>query len=168
MEQLINKVEEAGLITLDPEAWYFSENIDVFDLADGKDSSGLIREKHLKEFFNQFDFSKYQNKIVSVVCSDKDILVPHWAYMWAVRSIRPFAKEVYALDEFAIRMFKTLQKIEQINEEEYKDKRILIKGCSKMDLPSYVYAALTQKLMPVARSIMYGEACSAVPVYKKR
>lgn len=167
MEKIINKVEQAGLITLLPEDFYFSGSIVSFDIMQGVPEDGVFREKPFRTFLAQLNLEPYRNQIVSVICSH-DILLPHWAPMLVIQHLSKVTEHVYYLPESEVRCLLSLKKIEMTDFSQYKGAKVLIRGCSDTDIPTVIYAELTKKLHPWAFSVMYGEACSAVPVFKQK
>ena len=166
-EPLINKVAESGLITLDPEQYYPKGETGVFDLKDFLFMGLILKEKDFREALKNFDWEKFRDKNVSLLCS-ADAIIPVWAYMLAMSYLQPVAKEIIMGDEKELYKQIFLKNLSAIDVNEFADKRIVIKGCGEAPIEDFVYAELTKKLRPVAKSIMYGEPCSTVPVFKKK
>ncbi len=165
-EPFINKVAESGLITLDLEKWYPRGETAVFDMKDYLFMGMILKEKDFREALKQLDWSVYDGKNVAVTCS-ADAVIPVWAYMLVAAYLQPVAKEIVMGDEKELHKALFLKNLSSINLEEYTDKRIVIKGCGETPIADYVYMEITKILRPVVKSIMYGETCSTVPVYKK-
>lgn len=163
---LINKVAESGLITLNLEEWYPQEEILVFDLKDHLFMGLILKEKEFREALKKTDWSVYQNKYVAVTCS-ADAIVPAWAYMLVATYLTPIAAGIFqgTADEYRRAIF--LRRIELLNTDQYVNQRIVVKGCGDLPVGPEAYLAITRLLQPVAKSIMYGEPCSTVPIYKK-
>lgn len=166
-EPFINKVAESGLITLDLEKWYPRGETAVFDMKDYLFMGMILKEKDFREALKQMDWSAYESKNVAVTCS-ADAVIPVWAYMLVAAYLQPVAKEIVMGDEKELHKALFLKNLSSINLEEYTDKRIVIKGCGETPIADYVYMEITKILRPVVKSIMYGEPCSTVPVYKKK
>jgi len=165
-EPFVNKVAESGLITLDLEKFYPKGETAVFDLKDHLFMGLILKEKDFREALKKLDWSVYQEKNVALTCS-ADAIIPVWAWMLAVSYLQPFAKEVVMGDEKELHRSLYLKNIDAIDINEFADQRVVIKGCGETPIADYVYMEITKKLRPVVKSIMYGEPCSTVPVYKK-
>ncbi|MCX8020637.1 MAG: DUF2480 family protein [Chitinophagaceae bacterium] len=164
---IVNKVAESGLVTLDLSQWYPREEIVRFDLKDFLFMGLILKEKEFREALKLHDWSKYEGKYVAVYCS-ADAIIPVWAWMLTASYLQPVAKEIFAGDEKEFLKYLFLKNLLQLNPDEYTDKRIVIKGCGDLPIEAYAYMEVTKLLRPVAKSIMYGEPCSTVPVYKKK
>ncbi len=167
METIRNKVAESGLITIDLEQYYPQEDPLVFDLKNFLFREMLLREKDFREAMEQHDWTVYQNKHVAVCCSSEAI-IPMWAYMLVASKLSPVASRITVgnLDSAIREAF--LNRLQQLDASQYADKRVIIKGCGEKEIPPYAYLAITEHLMPYVKSLMYGEPCSTVPVYKKK
>ncbi len=167
MEPIINKVASSGLITIDLEDLYPEQERILFDLKPWLFQELILREKDFRENLKTHDWSQYKNKFVAVVCS-ADAIVPAWTYMLIFSQLEPVAKKIVFgdLKRLEEEIFEDV--IAQIDAEKYRDQRVIIKGCSKKEIPFFTYAALTAKLRPLVKSIMFGEPCSTVPVYKRK
>ena len=164
---LINKVAESGLITLDLEKFVPKEQTAVFDLKDFLFMGMILKEKDYREALKQTDWEKFRNKHIAVTCS-ADAIIPVWAYMLAVSYLQPVAKEIVLGNEKELYKNLFIKNLSSINAAEFADKRVVIKGCGDTPIDDFAYAEATKMLLPVAKSIMYGEPCSTVPVYKKK
>lgn len=167
MDVIVNKVAESGIITLDLAAYVPGEQeIMLFDLKPFLFREMILREKDYRAALQQHDWSQYAGKNVAVQCS-VDAIVPVWAYMLAASYLEPVAAYVYfgSTDELKKELLQ--KRIAAIDLAEYTDKRVVIKGCGDTPIPDSAYVAVTYHLRPVAKSIMYGEPCSTVPIYKK-
>ena len=167
MEPLVNRVAKSGLITIDLEQYFPKEETAVFDLKDHLFQGLVLREKEFREAVKNHDWSQYRNKVLLVYCST-DAIIPVWAFMLVASAAGPYASNVFqgTADEYL--KFAFLKALEAIDPEDYVDKRIVIKGCSNKPVPPAAYSELTRKLQPVVKSIMYGEPCSTVPIFKKK
>lgn len=166
-DQIVNKVAESGLITLDLELYLPREIIVEFDLAIHLFMGLILKEKEFREAMKQLDWEQYRGKMVAVTCS-ADAIIPMWAYMLVVSYLHPVASAVYqgSAAEFRKQLF--LNRLSTIDATEFDDKRVVIKGCGDQPIGEYAYFEITRILLPHAKSIMYGEPCSTVPVFKKR
>ncbi len=166
-EPIINKVAESSLVTLDLEEFYPKEEFVLFDLKPHLFMELILKEKDFRLALQQLDWEPFTGKIVAVSCS-ADAVIPVWAYMLVASYLQPIAKEVIFGDLDAARKQVFLRNIAAINSSEYSDKRIVVKGCGELPIGEYAYLEITKVLRPVAKSIMYGEPCSTVPVFKKK
>lgn len=167
MEQsLVNRVANSGLITINLEHYYPSEDLRIFDLKDFLFQGLILREKEFRTSLKEHDWQVYADKIMLVQCS-ADAIVPVWAYMLISTYAAEFAKEIFlgTEQEFLKYHFKSV--VNSLNLDEYQGKRIVIKGCSDKPVPPDAYLEITKLLQPFAQSIMYGEPCSTVPVFKR-
>ena len=163
----VNKVAESGIVTLNLEDYYPREEIVVFDLKEYLFMGLILKEKEFREALKILDTENYSNKIIALTCS-ADAVIPMWAYMLVASLLQPVAKEIiFGTEDFAKEKM-LLRNIERIDANIYEDTRLVIKGCGELPIGESAYVAITQKLRPVAKSIMYGEPCSTVPVYKKK
>lgn len=165
-DPFINKVAESGLVTLDMETWYPRGETALFDLKDHLFMGMILKEKDFREALKNLDWSTYQGKHVALFCS-ADAIIPVWAWMLVAANLQPVAKEIVMGDEKELHKQLFLKNLSAIDINEYKDKRIVIKGCGETAIADFVYMEITKLLRPVAQSIMYGEPCSTVPVYKR-
>ncbi len=166
-EPIINKVAESGLITLNLEEYYPKEEILSFDLKPFLFMEMILKEKDFRQALQQHEWTLYADKIAAVTCT-ADAVIPVWAYMLVATYLQPIAKEVIMGDIETARKQIFLKNIDAINESVFTDQRVVIKGCGDLPIGEYAYMEITKKLRPVAKSIMYGEPCSTVPVYKKK
>lgn len=166
-EPLINKVADSGLVTVDLESYYPKGETALFDLKDYLFMGMILKEKDFREALKKVDWSVYQDKNVALFCS-ADAIIPVWAWMLVASSLQPVAKELVMGDEKELHKQLYLKNISAINACEFADKKVVIKGCGETPIADYVYMEVTKKLRPVVKSIMYGEPCSTVPVFKKK
>ena len=168
MEDIItNKVAESALITIDLEEYYPKGEPAVFDLKDHLFMGLILKEKDFRAVLQSYDWEQFRDKNVAITCS-ADAIIPVWAYMLVASYLNPVAKEVVFAEEKDIVQTLLLKNISQIKGEEYTDKRVVVKGCGDVSVPEAAYVEVTNKLRPFVKSIMYGEACSTVPVYKRK
>ncbi len=165
-EEIINKVANSGLLTIDLENYYPKEAVLSFDLKDYLFMGLILKEKDFRAALKEKDFTIYQDKIVCIECT-ADAIIPIWAYMLAVAYIEPYAGTiVYGNAQEAIEKI-IIQNLSQINFSEYQDQRVVVKGCGDKQIGEAVYVEITKLLRPIAKSIMYGEPCSTVPIFKR-
>lgn len=165
-DQLINKVAQSGLITIDLEEFYLPGERVVFDIKGFLFQELILREKDFREAMKNHDWKSYSDKYVSLICS-ADAIVPTWAYMLIVSYLEPFAKKIVYGDLETLETVIYHEILSQLPLEKYKDARIVIKGCGNLPVPKAAYVQLTSLLKPLAKSIMYGEPCSTVPIFKQ-
>ena len=165
--EIQNKVTNSGLITFNLEDHYPEGERVQFDFKPWLFQELILKEKDFREYLKNHDWSQYQNKYVAVTCS-ADAIIPAWSYMLIFSKLEPFAKKIVFgdLNTLEEKIFDEI--LSKLDVEAYRDQRIVIKGCSNKPIPVSVYAALTALLQPVVKSIMFGEPCSTVPVYKRK
>lgn len=165
-DTLINRVAQSGIITINLEDLYPSHKVVLFDLKDFLFMEMILKEKDFRTALKAIDWSDYNEKIVLVSCS-ADAIIPMWAYMLVGSYLEGQAYDVYngSLAEYLAHHYE--QVITGMKVEQYHDKIIVIKGCGAMPVPPQAYLKLTSVLKPIAKSIMYGEPCSTVPIFKK-
>jgi len=165
-DMIINKVQESLLTTIDLEEFFSKDATAVFDMKDYLFMGLILKEKDFRQSIKELDLTKFEGKNVAITCS-ADAIIPMWAYMLAASALQPVAKEITFGNEQQLKQQLLLKAIEKINVEEYRDKRMVIKGCGEEPIPEAAYVAITSLLRPVVKSIMYGEPCSTVPIFKK-
>ncbi len=166
MEEIINKVASSGLVTIDLEEMIPQGDRALLDIKDQLWQGLALREKDFREWIKTNDWSVYQNKLVAVTCT-VDAIIPNWAFMLVASSLVGIAKRVVYGNLEVLENTLFIELIATIHAEDYRDKRIVIKGCSDQPVPTAAYLELVNKLQPVAKSIMFGEPCSTVPVFKR-
>lgn len=162
----VNKVAESGIITIDLELYFTKEAVAVFDIKNYLFMGLILKEKDFREALKSLDITQYTGKNIAITCS-ADAIIPVWAYMLVASYLQPVARSVFFGSEEKLQEELLLQNIKAMNEAEYKDQRVVIKGCGEKPIPDAAYIKITEKLRPVVKSIMYGEPCSTVPVYKR-
>jgi hypothetical protein len=166
-EPFVNKVSESGLISIDLETYYPKEGTAIFDMKDYLFMGLILKEKEFREALKNIDWEKYRDKNIAVTCT-ADAIIPVWAYMLAASYLQPVAKEIIMGDEKELHKMLFLKKLSQINLKEFTGQRIVVKGCGETAIGEFAYMEITRLLLPVAKSIMYGEPCSTVPIFKKK
>jgi hypothetical protein len=166
MENIENKVANSGLITLNPEELILDFPFKTIDIKEQLYMGLMLKEKDFRDYIKTNDWLIYKDCYVNIICSS-DAIVPTWAYMLIATKLQAVVK--YAMvgtrEELEHQLY--INAIEQLETAEYLDKRIVIKGCGDKFIPNNVYLKLTDKLLPIVKSLMFGEPCSTVPVYKK-
>lgn len=165
MEAIVNRVTESGIITLDLKDFYPRGEVVVLDIKNYLFKGLILKEKEFRETLKQTDWHQYSEKYVAVT-NTTDAIIPLWAYMLITSYLQPQAIEITYGTEITLRDTVLLKNIENLDTEVYAGKRVVIKGCGDAVLPEAAYIAITKKLRPVVKSLMYGEPCSTVPVYK--
>lgn len=164
--EIENKVLNSGLITFDLETLYHPGQRILFDIKPLLFREMILKEKDFREYIKTHDWSQYQGQNIAFICST-DAIVPTWAYMLLAKAIQPFANRYVFGDLQSLEYTLFYDAISKIDLEELRDKRVIVKGCSDQNVPVSAYVEITNKLLPLVKSIMYGEACSNVPIFKK-
>jgi len=166
MDEIVNKVANSVLEVFDLEDYYPSGIRTQLDISQWLLDGFLLKEKDFRESLKNHDWSQFQNHFVAIYCST-DAIIPAWASILVTVYLSPFAKKVVVgnLTDLETSLYQEI--LSTLDYSKYQDKPIILKGCSKKPVPESAYIMAIQKLQPFAKSIMYGEACSAVPLYKK-
>jgi len=166
-EEIINRVANSKLTTIDLEDYYPKGKRILFDIKEWLYEGFVLKEKEFRAQVAAHDWSQYQDAYIALICSSEAI-VPTWAYMLLTISLEPYAKRTIIgnLEQLETSIYQTI--IEQLDVKAFKDQLLIVKGCSNKPIPAVAYVMLSQKLRPVAKSIMYGEACSSVPLFKRK
>jgi hypothetical protein len=167
MEEIVNKVAGSGIVNIDLEEFYTEGERIIFDIKPHLFQELILKEKPFREFIKLNDWSLYRNKIVGIVCS-ADAIVPTWAYMLITLALEPYATRTFFGDLNEVENLLFTEKLAALDPTKYKDARIVIKGCGDKKVPVNAFVQVTALLKPVAKSIMYGEPCSTVPLYKAK
>ena len=165
-EEIVNRVARSGLITLDLEELYPQGERVLYDIKDNLWEGIALKEKDFREFVKTNDWSVFQDKFVAIHCS-VDAIIPTWAYMLLTTKIAPYAKKVVFGDLEHLEEILFEEALSTLNLEDYRDAKIVIKGCSDKAVPASAYVKLTSLLQPYAQILMYGEPCSTVPLWKR-
>jgi hypothetical protein len=165
MEEIKNKVKESGLIQLDLAQFKPDVELAGIDLASQLWQGLVLKEKDFREWVKENDWQIYENKAIHIYCSS-DAILPTWAFMLVASKLE---KSTFVITGSAIELEKELikAKITELDTENFIDGRVIIKGCSDIHEPEYAMVTLVRHLQPVVKSIMYGEPCSTVPIYKR-
>jgi hypothetical protein len=165
---IVNKVAESGLISLDLQDYLPQENqLAAFDLKEYLFMGMILKEKDFRSSLLSLDWTPFENKWVALFCS-ADAIIPNWAYMLVASRLESIAAGIFVGPPEVLTQHLLVKKINALPAEDYMDQRVVIKGCGDQTVSAEAYVAITQKLRPVVKSIMYGEPCSTVPVYKKK
>ncbi len=166
-DEIINKVAQSKLVAFDLEKFYPTGRRVALDIKDWLFEGIILREKEFRSIMENHDWEQYSKAYVALSCST-DAIVPGWAYMLLATKLQPFALKTIIgnLEDLETSLYQSI--IENLDISPYKDKPVIIKGCSNKPVPANAYVMLTNKLQPVVKSIMYGEACSSVPLYKRK
>jgi len=166
-EEIVNKVANSGLISFDLEDYYPKGKRVTIDLKDWLFEGLVLKEKDFRIAVSNYDWSQYQGQYVAIYCS-ADAIVPVWSYMLICNSIKPFAKKIIKGSKEDLESFIFQEIINNIDTKPFKNQRVIIKGCSNLPIPENAYISITNKLSTVVKSLMYGEACSYVPIFKRK
>tara|TARA_R110002072_G_scaffold29809_12_gene93776 strand:- start:1302 stop:1811 length:510 start_codon:yes stop_codon:yes gene_type:complete len=166
-EEIINRIVNSKLINIDLEELYPNGKRILFDIKDWLFEGIILKEKDFREHVANHDWSQYQDNYIALTCSE-DAIIPSWAYLLLSSELAPFAKKIVVgnLEMLETVLFQDI--IQDFKVDDFKDKPIIIKGCAEKLIPPSAFAFLIQKLQPIAKTIMYGEACSTVPLYKRK
>ena len=165
--EIINRVAQSKLITIDLEDFYPEGERILLDISEWLYEGLILREKDFRELAAKHNWSQYKNKYVALTCTT-DAIIPSWAYLLITTYISPFVNKVVvgSLELLETTIFQQI--IENIDITDYLDKPIIVKGCSTKPIPETASVHLVEKLLPVAKTILFGEACSSVPLYRKK
>jgi len=165
--EIVNRVANSKLISFDLEEYYSDSERVILDVKEWLFMDMIIKEKDFREKVKSHNWSMYQNKSVAIICS-ADAIVPTWAYMLLVINLEPVVNMVVLGDLETLEIALFSKALSKVDVAKYQDAKIVVKGCSKLPVPEYAYTEITRLLRPHASSIMYGEPCSTVPLYKAR
>jgi hypothetical protein len=165
-EPIVNRVSQSGLLTLDLEDYYHPGERMLYDLKDNLFQGLILREKDFREFLREHDWKQYQDKNVAIACT-AEAIVPTWAYMLLAVHLQPVAHLVVFGNLQALEDALFRDALSHIDLQAFAGARVVIKGCSKYPVPLSAYVEITRLLRPLVQSLMFGEPCSTVPLYKK-
>lgn len=165
-DEIINRIANSKLAVIDLEDYYLEGDRVLLDIKDWLYEALVLREKEFRAYVKSHDWSKYHDKYIAIVCSS-DAIVPAWAYMLIAIALQPYAKHTVLgnLKDLEIALYQEI--VNNLEVSIYKDRPVIIKGCSKKQIPDAAYIMISNKVKPIARSIMFGEACSSVPLFKR-
>lgn len=164
--EFVNRVASSGLVTLNLEEFIHPGERVVYDIKDNLFHGLLLREKDFREFLKTHDWAQYAGKNVAIICST-DAIVPTWAYMLLATKLQPYAHRYVFGDVAALEQALFQDALAAIEPEAYRDAKVVVKGCGQLPVPTSAYVEVMHRLLPVVASVMYGEPCSTVPLYKR-
>jgi hypothetical protein len=166
-DTIVNKVANSGLVSFDLEDYYPKEERVIYDVKDNLFQEMILKEKDFRQFLKEHDWEQYKNKNIAITCS-VDAVVPTWAYMLLATKLEEVANAFVfgGLESLEVHLFTQI--LNNIDFSAFQDKKVVIKGCSKYEIPTTIYVDLTHRMKPFVKSLMFGEPCSTVPLYKKR
>jgi hypothetical protein len=164
-ETIINRVTNSALITFNLEDYYHSGERVVYDIRQNLFQDLILKEKDFRAFVKEHNWQQYEGKNVALTCTTEAV-IPTWAYMLLTTAISPYANLVVYGNLEALEQALFQQALAKIDMEQFKDQRVVIKGCGKVDVPVFAYVEIIRLLQPITKSLMYGEPCSTVPIYK--
>lgn len=165
-QEIINRVKTSSLISIDLEEWLNEENVSSFDLAPALFQGLVLREKEFRDYLKEYLWDQFQGKWVNIFCS-AEAIIPMWAYMLVATKLQPVCKGLVFGSEVDLEKEILKKKISDFVQNAPSDAKVVVKGCSKLKAPAYAFVELSNQLSPKVSSLMYGEPCSTVPVYKK-
>ena len=165
-DEIVNRVAQSSLVTFDLEEYYHKGDRILFDLKDCLYEGLILKEKNFREYISTHDWNQYAGKNIAITCS-ADAIIPKWAYMLVATKLTPVAHTVIfgTLSELENSLYN--EALRSIDLKKFRDQKVVIKGCGKYPVPEYAYVEITRLLTPVVSSLMYGEPCSTVPLYKR-
>lgn len=166
-ENIVNKVAQSGLITIDLADYAPKDDIVIYDIKDNLFHGLILKEKDFRAFIKEHDWTQYQNKHVGIICST-DAIVPTWAYMLLANKLEPYTLSVHFGDKGTVLDLLFNEALTNIDFNMYQDQRVVVKGCGDIYVPESAFIKFTLGLSKVVKSIMYGEPCSTVPVFKRK
>jgi len=166
MDEIVNRVANSSLVSINLEDFYSKDERILFDIKGLLFQELILKEKDFREFVKNHDWSQYKNKNVGIICS-ADAIVPTWAYMLIVTYIEPYANFVIFGDLVQLEQALFQKALSEIDLKKYENAKVVVKGCGDLYIPNFAFVELSRILSPVVQSIMYGEPCSTVPIYKK-
>lgn len=168
MDQIIrNKVDESGLITIDLKSLFPQDQPIHFDLSPFLFKGLILKEKEFRQSLIEINWSNYKDQTVLVFCSS-DAIIPVWAYMLVIVHLGVSTNQVFLMNPEIWKEQQLITNIQNLDTDPYINSRVVIKGCGEEKIPDSAFLEITKKLLPIAKSILYGEACSSVPIFKKK
>jgi len=162
-----NKVADSELVTLDLSIFLPKEQPLLFDIKEYLFRGLILKEKDFRNAISTHNWNDYKERTVLIFCS-ADAIVPVWAYMLIVANLYGITTSIFFVNEATWRERKIIESIDELDMSVYTDRRVVIKGCGEEKIPDAAYVSITKKILPVVKSIMYGEPCSTVPIFKKK
>ena len=165
-DMLVNRVASSGILTINLEEYYPTQGMVTFDIKDYLYMELILKEKDFRTALKEYNWENLQDQILLIDCST-DAIIPVWAYMLITSHATPYVAKIYEGSQEEFLKHHYAEQIHKIDPALYQEKRVVIKGCSDKPVPPLAYALTVQKLRPAAQSIMYGEPCSTVPIFKR-
>lgn len=165
-DEIINRVANSPIVSIDLEDYYHHGERVVYDIADNLFQRMILKEKDFRQFVKEHDWTQYEEKNVSIICSE-DAIVPTWAYMLLMTKLEGVANMVVMGSSETLEYALFQEVLAKIDLSEVQDRPVVIKGCGDLPIPESAYVEITRLLKPHVKSLMYGEPCSTVPLYKK-
>ncbi len=165
-DQIINKVAGSSLVSFDLEKFYQAGDRVVIDIKDQLHEGVILREKNFRDYIKETNWEQFTGKFVAITCS-ADAIVPTWAFMLIASAVQPHASKVIFGSREDLESLLFLDQLNRVDWSQYENAKVVIKGCSKINVPFSAYVEVMNRLRPIASSIMYGEPCSTVPLYKR-
>ncbi len=165
-KEIVNRVTASTLVSIDLEEFHTPGERVLLDIKDLLFEGIILKEKDFRDFIKTHDWSRYTGKLVAITCT-VDAVIPTWAYMLLTIALRPFAAKVFFGSSSELESYLFQETLAGINWEQYRGAKVVIKGCSKLEVPTSAYVMVSSYLQPIVASMMYGEPCSTVPLYKK-
>ena len=165
-KEIINRISKSKLVSIDIDEILLDFEVVTFDLKKYLKNDLVLIEKDFRDVMKKYEWKQYVGKKISIICSNSAI-VPDWAFMLVSSYLKKNKIDNYIADEDQIKNIVLFESLNNLDLSLYTNKVIVIKGCSKRNIPKYAYSILIDRLQPIAKKIMFGEACSSVPIYKK-
>lgn len=165
--EIVNKVAKSGLITFNLEDYYLKGKRVQFDVKSFLWQGIVVKEKEFRKAVKEYDWKQFEGQYVALFCSE-DAIIPSWAYMLITVELMEYANKVILGDLNDLENALYIESLSKLDYSEYSDKRVIVKGCSHYPVPEMAYSYVIQQLKPYTKSLMFGEACSTVPLYKKK
>jgi len=165
--EILNRIKKSKLVSIDLENFYPKGERIAFDIKDWLFDEVVLKEKDFRDYVKQHDWSQYKDAFIALHCS-ADAIIPSWAYLLITVNLAPFTNRIVVGDLETIETILYTEIISSLDEEQFRNKHVLIKGCNEKKIPETAYVQLAEKLVHVATSVMYGEACSNVPLFKNK
>ena len=166
-KEIVNKIANSKLITIDLNDYVPKIDILQFDIADLLFEGIILKEKDFRSKIKAFDFTNFNKKNATIMCS-ADVIIPMWAYMLVATFLNPLCSRLFFGSKEEIIQNITLENINAIDEKKFLNKKVIVKGCGNIANSEHCYVAITKKMQKSVKVLLFGEACSAVPVYKKK
>lgn len=165
-EEILNRVAKSGIISIDLEDYYPKDEIILFDIKDWLFHGLILKEADFRQKLEEHDWQQYKGKYIAVTCTT-DAIIPSWAYMLIATKLQPVAAKIVFGSVEQLLSSHYQDELAKLDFDEFFDKRVVVKGCGDKAVPTSAYVEITRLLLPYAKTIMYGEPCSMVPVFKK-